>query len=41
MRRGRDYENDYLFLVKLAGGKIVRFQECWDSKQAYDLIFGR
>ncbi len=40
-KRGRDYENDYLFLVKLAGGKIVRFQEYWDSKQAYDLIFGR
>ena len=40
-RRGRDYENDYLFLVKLRGGKIVRFQEYWDSKQAYDLIFGR
>ena len=39
-KRGRDYENDYLFLVKLRGGKIVRFQEYWDSKQAYDLIFG-
>jgi hypothetical protein len=37
---GRDYENDYLFLVKLEGGKIARFQEYWDSKQAYDLIFG-
>ena len=39
-KRGRDYENDYLFLVKLDGGKIRRFQEYWDSKQAFDLLFG-
>ncbi|MCA9510767.1 MAG: nuclear transport factor 2 family protein [Myxococcota bacterium] len=35
---GRDYVNDYLFLVKLEGGKIARFQEYWDSKQAYDVL---
>ena len=40
-RRGRDYINDYLFLVKLETGKIRRFQEYWDSNQAFDLIFGR
>jgi ketosteroid isomerase-like protein len=39
-KRGRDYENDYLFLVKLENGKIRRFQEYWDSKQAYELLFG-
>ena len=39
-RRGRDYINDYLFLVKLENGKIRRFQEYWDSKQAFELIFG-
>lgn len=39
-QRGRDYENDYLFLVKLEDGKIARFQEYWDSKQAFDLLFG-
>ena len=38
-KRGRDYENDYLFLVKLEDGKIRRFQEYWDSKQAFDLLF--
>lgn len=39
---GLPYENDYLFLVKLEGGKVARFQEYWDSKQAYDvLIRGR
>jgi ketosteroid isomerase-like protein len=37
---GRDYINDYLFLVKLENGKIRRFQEYWDSKQAFELIFG-
>jgi ketosteroid isomerase-like protein len=40
-KRGRDYVNDYLFLVKLEDGRIRRFQEYWDSKQAYDLLFGR
>lgn len=40
-KRGRDYENDYLFLVKLEGGKIRRFQEYWDSKLAFDSLFGR
>jgi ketosteroid isomerase-like protein len=39
-KAGRDYINDYLFLVKLEGGKIARFQEYWDSKQAFDLLFG-
>jgi ketosteroid isomerase-like protein len=38
-KRGRDYENDYLFLVKLEDGKIRCFQEYWDSKQAFDLLF--
>lgn len=36
---GVDYLNDYLFLVKLEGGKVARFQEYWDSKQAFDLLF--
>ena len=36
---GRDYINDYLFLVKMRDGKIARFQEYWDSKQAFDLLF--
>jgi ketosteroid isomerase-like protein len=40
-KAGRDYVNDYLFLVKLDGGKIRRFQEYWDSKQAFELLFGR
>ena len=35
---GRDYVNDYLFLVKLENGKIRRLQEYWDSKQAFDLL---
>ena len=39
-RAGVDYINDYLFLVKLEDGKIARFQEYWDSKQAFDLLFG-
>ena len=38
-KAGRDYLNDYLFLVKLENGKIARFQEYWDSKQAFDLLF--
>ena len=40
-KRGRDYENDYLFLVKLEGGRIKRFQEYWDSKQAWTVLFGK
>jgi ketosteroid isomerase-like protein len=40
-KAGRDYVNDYLFLVKLEGGKIRRFQEYWDSKQAWEVLFGR
>jgi ketosteroid isomerase-like protein len=36
---GVDYINDYLFLVKLEDGKVSRFQEYWDSKQAFDLLF--
>ena len=39
-RAGKDYINDYLFLVKLKGGKLWRFQEYWDSKQAAELLFG-
>jgi len=39
-KAGVEYLNDYLFLVKLEGGKIKRFQEYWDSKQAFDLLFG-
>lgn len=40
-KTGVDYINDYLFLVKLEDGKIARFQEYWDSKQAFDLLFGK
>ncbi len=39
-KKGTDYLNDYLFLVKLQNGKVQRMQEYWDSKQAFDLIFG-
>ena len=39
-KKGVDYINDYLFLIKLKNGKIWRFQEYWDSKQAFDLLFG-
>ena len=39
-KAGKDYINDYLFLVKLKGGKLWRFQEYWDSKQAAELLFG-
>ena len=39
--RGRDHENDDLFLVKLRDGKMARCQEHWGSKQAFDLPFGR
>jgi ketosteroid isomerase-like protein len=38
-RKGVEYLNDYLFLVQLRDGKICRFQEYWDSKQAFDLLF--
>ena len=38
-KTGVDYINDYLFLVKLVDGKVARFQEYWDSKQAFDLLF--
>ena len=38
-RKGVDYLNDYLFLVQLRDGKVARFQEYWDSKQAFDLLF--
>ena len=37
-KAGRDYVNDYLFLIELRDGKIARFQEYWDSKQAFDLL---
>ncbi|MGK0485328.1 MAG: ketosteroid isomerase-like protein, partial [Myxococcota bacterium] len=36
----RSYINDYLFLVKLRDGKVCRMQEYWDSKQAFDLLYG-
>jgi ketosteroid isomerase-like protein len=39
-RAGRDYINDYLFLIKLRDGKVARLQEYWDSKQAFDLLMG-
>ena len=39
-KAGVDYLNDYLFLVALEDGRIKRFQEYWDSKQAFDLLFG-
>ncbi len=39
-KQGTDYLNDYLFLVKLKDGKVQRLQEYWDSKQAFDLLFG-
>jgi ketosteroid isomerase-like protein len=39
-KAGKDYVNDYLFLVELKDGRIWRFQEYWDSKQAFDLLFG-
>jgi len=39
-KKGTDYLNDYLFLVKLKDGKVQRMQEYWDSKQAFELIFG-
>ncbi|MFK7733455.1 MAG: nuclear transport factor 2 family protein [Pseudomonadales bacterium] len=39
-KKGTEYLNDYLFLVKLKDGKVQRMQEYWDSKQAFDLIFG-
>ena len=34
----KDYINDYLFLIDLRDGRVARFQEYWDSKQAYDLL---
>jgi ketosteroid isomerase-like protein len=37
-KAGKDYINDYLFLVECRDGKVARFQEYWDSKQAYDLL---
>lgn len=39
-KQGKEYINDYLFLVKLRDGKVCRLQEYWDSKQAFDIIFG-
>ncbi len=37
-RTGGDYLNDYLFLIRLSGGKVAYFEEFWDSKQAFDLL---
>jgi len=37
-KTGKDYLNDYLFLFELESGKVKRFQEYWDSKQAFDLL---
>jgi ketosteroid isomerase-like protein len=37
-KAGKDYLNDYLFLFKCNNGKVVRFQEYWDSKQAFDIL---
>ena len=39
-KAGKEYINDYLFLVEMRDGKVVRFQEYWDSKQAFDLLLG-
>ncbi|MDE0951164.1 MAG: hypothetical protein OSA45_07830 [Halioglobus sp.] len=39
-KAGKEYINDYLFLVELRGGKVARFQEYWDSKQAFELLLG-
>ena len=39
-KTGRDYINDYLFLIELRDGKVARFQEYWDSKQAFELLLG-
>jgi len=39
-KAGRDYINDYLFLVKLRDGRVCHLQEYWDSKQAFDLLMG-
>ncbi len=39
-KKGTEYLNDYLFLVKLHNGKVQHMQEYWDSKQAFDLLFG-
>lgn len=37
-KTGRQYINDYLFFVEVRNGKVARFQEYWDSKQAFDLL---
>jgi ketosteroid isomerase-like protein len=37
-KAGMDYTNDYLFFIELRDGKVARFQEYWDSKQAFDLL---
>ncbi|HEX4863515.1 MAG TPA: nuclear transport factor 2 family protein [Acidimicrobiales bacterium] len=39
-KAGRSYINDYLFFVELRDGKVARFQEYWDTKQAFDLLLG-
>jgi ketosteroid isomerase-like protein len=40
-KTGKDYLNDYLFFFKCNNGKVARFQEYWDSKQAYDILLNR
>ncbi len=37
-KAGRDYINDYLFFIEMRNGKVARFQEYWDSKQAFDIL---
>jgi ketosteroid isomerase-like protein len=37
-KAGKDYINDYLFFIEMRDGKVARFQEYWDSKQAFDLL---
>ncbi len=36
--KGRDYINDYLFLFNCKDGRVSRFQEYWDSRQAYEIL---
>jgi len=35
---GKDYINDYVCMVQIRVSRICRFQEYWDSRQAYNLL---
>jgi len=39
-RTRKDYLHDYLFLFELESGMVKRYQEYWDSRQAFDLLMG-